>query len=175
MKITVAEAVSRLDERGVLDRIKHPQAEQIIPYVEALIGRPLPTDLTDLYQLGVAQIVEFEAILPVWNDRVGWRTPDSLVTELLHANAIPLFGDGCGSRFALDLTLGVETPAVYFFDHEDGFEFPSWAAGSSLGSFLLLAADHDRAIEEKWPEKWELAIDPDIDKCPRARAIWAAD
>lgn len=94
MKITVAEAVSRLDERGVLDRIRHPQAEEIIPYVEALIGRPLPTDLADLYQLGVAQIVDFDAILPVWNDRVGWRTPDSLVTELLHANAIPLFGDG---------------------------------------------------------------------------------
>jgi len=65
-------------------------------------------------------------------------------------------------------------PAVYFFDHEDSYERPHWAAGSSLGAFLLLLADGDRAHAEAWPQKWELSIDPDIEKCPRAPAIWAA-
>lgn len=174
MRISVAKAMEHLEGRGLLSCFRRPWPEQIIPYVEGLIGRPLPQDLVDLYREGIAEIVEYAAIVPVWNDRVGWRTPESLVTELLHVDAIPLFYDGCGSKFALDLTPGVETPAVYFFDHDDRSGFPSWAAGSSLGAFLLLAADHDRAIEEGWPEKWELAIDPDIDKCPRARAIWAA-
>ena len=63
---------------------------------------------------------------------------------------------------------------MYFFDACDLYATPQWAAGSSLGAFLLLLADHDRSYDEKWPKKWELRIDPDIDKCPRARAIWAA-
>jgi hypothetical protein len=37
---------------------------------------------------------------------------------------------------------------------------------------MLLAADHDKAYAEDWPERWQLSIDPDIDKCPRAPAIW---
>jgi hypothetical protein len=49
-----------------------------------------------------------------------------------------------------------------------------WAAGSSLGAFLLLLADGDRAHREAWPPKWELAIDPDLEKCLRAPAIWNA-
>jgi hypothetical protein len=61
---------------------------------------------------------------------------------------------------------------VYFFDHQDEYERPRWAAGSSLGAFLLLYADHDRAYAEDRPDGWELEIDPDIDKCPRAPAIW---
>jgi hypothetical protein len=65
-------------------------------------------------------------------------------------------------------------PAVYFFDHEREFRTPQWAAGSSLGAFLLLLADGDRAHREGWPPKWELAIDPAPDKCPRAPAIWNA-
>lgn len=107
-------------------------------------------------------------------ERAGRRTPDSLVTELLHADAVPLFGDGCGNLYGLDLTLGVEVPAVYFFDHERSYEKPEWAAGSSVGAFLLLLADSDRAYAEGWPSRWELGIDPDIEKCPRAPAIWAA-
>ena len=189
MKISIADAMGRLEGRcvevrrswppkveskPVISRFRHAKAGTIIPYVQALVGRPLPLDLIDFYREEIASINEYAAISPVWSDYVGWRTPDSLVTELLHVNAIPLFYDGCGSKFALDLTPGVETPGVYFFDHEDAFEFPSWAAASSLGAFLLLAADHDRALDEKWPEKWELKIDPDIDKCPRAPPIWAA-
>jgi hypothetical protein len=143
--------------------------------VQALVGRPLPQDLVDFYHQDIAAICDFGAIAPVWNDHVGWRTPDRLVTELLHVNAIPLFYDGCGNKFALDLTPGVETPAVYFFDQATMWEVPEWCAGSSLGAFLLLAADADQAFEEGWPEKWQLQVDPDIDNQPRARAIWNAD
>lgn len=174
MRIAVPDALQRLEGRGDLRRFRNSQADKIISYVQSLVGRALPQDLIDFYREGIAGVAHCDAIAPAWNDHVGWRNPESLVTELLPVNAIPLFYDGCGSKFALDLTPGVETPAVYFFDHEDRSGGPSWAAGSSLGAFLLLAADHDRAIEEEWPEKWELAIDPDIDKCPRARAIWAA-
>jgi hypothetical protein len=93
-------------------------------------------------------------------------------TALLHVQAVPIFFDGCGSLYGLDLSSGDLTPAVYFFDHEDEFSKPHWAAGSSLGAFLLLLADHDRAYRENWSERWQLAIDPDLDNCPRAPAIW---
>ena len=111
---------------------------------------------------------------PHWNERVGWRTPDELVTKLLHAEAVPIFDDGCGNFFGLDLTPDVEVPAIYFFDYERSYERPEWAAGSSVGAFLLLLAVSDRAYAERWPLRWELNIDPDIEKCPRAPTIWAA-
>jgi hypothetical protein len=40
--------------------------------------------------------------------------------------------------------------------------------------FLLLLADHDRSYDENWPQRWELKVDPDIERCPRAPAIWNA-
>lgn len=172
MRIPVAEALRRLEGRGVVTHFRRHYPEKILPYVSHLIGRQLPEELVDLYRANVAGIDYCDAISPTWSDYVGWRTPDTLVTELLHVNAIPLFYDGCGNKFALDLTPGVATPAVYFF--ESWRESPSYCAGSSLGAFMLLAADHDRAYREGWPEKWELEIDPDIDKQPRARAIWNA-
>jgi hypothetical protein len=125
----------------------------------------------DFYRERIATLGAFYAQTPEWNDRAGWRSPDSLVTRLVHANAAPLFDDGCGDLYGLDLTPS-EAPAVYFFDHEDGFERPRWAAGSSLGAFLLILANTDRAHAEGWPERWELNIDPDIENCPRAPAIW---
>lgn len=97
------------------------------------------------------------------------------VTELAQVSAVPLFNDGCGNLFGLDLLSGNSVPAVYFFDHEVGFEKPEYAAGSALGPFLLLLAQHDQAIQEGRAPGWELTVDPDIDKCPRAPPIWLAD
>jgi hypothetical protein len=74
----------------------------------------------------------------------------------------------------LDVSRATDHAAVYFFDHDSGFESPNYAAGSSIGTFLLLLAEHDAAMEEKRPQGWELAIDPDLDKCPRAPPIWRA-
>lgn len=141
----------------------------------ALLGGRIPADLEAFYRENIYAVGEFRAVSPVWNDHVGWRTPDSHVTELLHAQAVPIMGDGCGNLYGLDLTSGDKTPAVYFFDHEYVFDRPLYAAGSSLGAFLLLMGDHDRAFDEGWPERWELSIDPDLDKCPRAPPIWLAD
>jgi hypothetical protein len=89
--------------------------------------------------------------------------------------AIPLFWDGCGSLDGVDVSQATDHPAVYFFDHEDGWEKPACVAGSSIGVFLLLLAEHDAAIDEKRPPGWELTIDPDLGKCPRAPPIWLAD
>jgi hypothetical protein len=97
-----------------------------------------------------------------------------MLRALLPAQAVPIFFDGAGNLYALDLSSGVASPAVYFFDHEDLFERPRWAAGSSLGHFLLLLGQHDQAIDEGRAPGWELGIDPDIDKCPRAPPIWLA-
>lgn len=174
MRIPVAEAARQLEERGLLVRERQDHSGRIIAHVQTLLGRPLPEDLFDFYRERIAEIDGFSAQTPGWNDWVGWRSPDSLVTELLHADAVPLFGDECGNLYGLDLTPGVEIPAVYFFDHENSFEKPEWAAGSSLGAFMLLFADSDRAFLENWPPRWELAIDPDLEKCPRAPALWAA-
>jgi hypothetical protein len=173
MRIPVSEAARQLEDRGLLVRERQDHSVRIVAHVRTLLDRPLPEDLVDFYRERIAKIDELSARSPGWNDWVGWRSPDSLVTELLHADAVPLFGDGSGNLYGLDLTPGIETPAVYFFDHENGFEKPEWAAGSSLGAFMLLLAVNDRAALENWPPRWELAIDPDIEKCPRAPAIWA--
>jgi hypothetical protein len=174
MRIPVAEAAREIEARGMLRRLRHDQSDRIIDYVGATLGRTIPPDLADFYRERIEGIGDFTAQSPAWNAYVGWQDSRSLVTELQPAGAISLFDDGCGSLYGLDLMSGEDIPAVYFFDHEDRFEFPSFAAGSSLGAFLLLLADHDRSYREGWPEKWELKIDPDIDKCKRARAIWAA-
>jgi hypothetical protein len=175
LRIPVREAVRQLEARGLLKRERHDHADRIIEHVRGLIGRELPEDLIDFYRERIASVGDFPSMTPHWNERVGWRSPDSLVTELLNADAVPLFGDGCGNLYGLDLTPSVQTPAVYFFDHERSFEKPEWAAGSSLGAFLLILADSDRAYSEHWPPHWELKIDPDIESCSRAPAIWAAN
>ena len=173
MNISVAEAARRLEDRGAIVRQRRDHSERHIEFARTVLGRELPDELTQFYRERIASMGDFTAQVPVWNDHVGWRSPSSLLTRLLGAEAVPLFDDGCGNLFGLDLTIGAEPRAVYFFDHERGFERPEWAAGSSLGSFLLLLGDHDRAIEEGWPTGWELAIDPDLDKCPRAPPIFA--
>lgn len=173
----VPEAVLELELRGVLRRHRRDDSARIIDHVRTLLGRELPADLEDFYRERVAKVGDFLAVAPVWNDHAGWRTPDSEVTELLAAGAVPVFLDGCGNLFGLDLTSGGATPAVYFFDHEGPrpFDRPIYAAGSSLGAFLLLLAEHDHAVEEGRPTGWELLMDPDIDNCPRAPPLWRAD
>jgi hypothetical protein len=175
MKITVAAASRQLEGRGLLTRKRQDDSGRIIELVGGLIRRPLPSDLVEFYRENIWRLGQFHAETPMWNDYVGWHGSEAIVASLLHASAVPLFDDGCGNYFGLDMTDGVDVPAVYFFGHEDDYEKPTYAAGSSLGAFLLLLADHDRAIEEGWPDKWELGIDPDLEKCPRAPAIWAAD
>lgn len=174
MRVAVSDVAKQLEGRGLLKWEPHDHAGRVIEHVQSLLKRELPADLADFYRERILRIGDFYAMTPEWNDHVGWRSPDSLVTQLLHVNAAPLFDDGCGSLYGLDLTPGVGTPAVYFFDHERGYEQPEWAAGSSLGAFLLILADQDRAHAERWPQKWELGIDPDLERCPRAPAIWAA-
>lgn len=174
MRIPVSEAAHELEARGALRRRRHGHPERVIAHVGALLGCELPQDLIDFYNENIDSIGEFTAQVPVWNDHVGWRTEDRWTTILLPAFAAPLFDDGCGNLYGLDLTSGGETPAVYFFDSCDLYATPQWAAGSSLGAFLHLLADSDRAYDEGWPAKWQLRIDPDLEKCPRAPAIWAA-
>jgi hypothetical protein len=177
LRISVADAAGLLEQRGTLTRGRSDHSARVIERVSELLGRELPQDLADFYRERIERVGEFWAISPIWNDRVGWRTSDTVVNELLNAQAVPIFGDGCGNLFGVDLTPGVEVPAVYFFEHEGPYPFakPEYAVGSSLGAFLLLLADHDRALDERWPAKWELSIDPDIDKCPRAPPLWLAD
>lgn len=174
MRVPVRDAAAQLEARGLLVRCRHDYSERIIEHVRQLLGRDLPTDLIDFYRERISRIGEFAAQVPTWNSHVGWRSPDALVTKLLPADAVPVFDDGCGSLYGLDLMPNVEVPAVYFFDHDDGFETPQFAAGSSLGAFLFLLAEKDRAAIEDWPERWQSKIDPDITACPRAPAIWLA-
>jgi hypothetical protein len=144
----------------------------VIPFVREMLGRDLPPDLEDFYRAHIARIDGNPAIVPVWNDWVGWRDWGAQIKELLHVDAVPLVLEGCGNLFGLDLTPGEPSPAVYFFDHETQFDKPEYAAGSSLGAFLLLLAEEDRAYEEGWQIGWQLEIDPELNRCPRARAVW---
>lgn len=175
MKIEIAEAAHRLEAQGLLERSSYDHSARIVDRVREQIGRELPQDLIDFYRERIARVGEFHAIAPIWNDRVGWRPMTVQSTDLLHAQAIPIFFDGSGSLFGLDLASGEAVPAVYFFDHEQDFQDPQWAAGSSLGAFLLLLGAKDHAFLERWPSRWELSIDPDIERCPRAPAIWNAE
>jgi hypothetical protein len=174
LKISIKEAAQSLQERGLLVREKTDQSELVIDRVRELLGRPLPQDLIDFYLERIAAVGEFDTIAPSWNDWVGWGKDVVTVADLKHAEAVPIFFDGCGNLFGLDLSSGAETPAVYFFDHEHEFDRPRYAAGSSLGAFLLLLGEEDLAFREKRPPGWQLTIDPDLDKCPRAPPIWRA-
>jgi hypothetical protein len=172
--IEVAAAARELENKGLLRRHRSDNSERIIRQVGQQLGHKLPEDLEALYRERISRVGEFEAIAPIWNGRMGWRHVAVEATHLLPSQAVPIFSDGCGSLYGLDLSAGTAVPAVYFFDHEDEFAAPRWAAGSSLGTFLLLLGESDRAGREGWPARWELAIDPDLDKCPRAPAIWNA-
>jgi hypothetical protein len=175
MTISVSEAARILEERGALGRRRKNQAEWVIDFVGELIGRPIPADLAEFYRENIEWVDAFRTTIPVWNDYVGRVTDDAAIDRLLAAKAVPIFWDGCGSLYGVDVSEASDHPAVYFFDHERGWDRPAYAAGSSIGSFLLLLADHDRALDEKRSPGWELAIDPDVDKCPRAPPIWLAD
>lgn len=172
MRISVAEAARVLEERGVLKRLRNDQSERVIPFVREVLGRDLPADLEDFYRAHIATIDGNPALVPVWSEWGGWRDWGETIKRLLDANAVPLVLEGCGNLFGLDLSPGESNPAVYLFDHETHFDRPEYAAGSSLGAFLLLLADEDRAYDEGWPEGWQLTIDPDLNLCPRARAVW---
>lgn len=172
MRISVAEAARVLEERGVLKRLRNDQSERVIPFVREVLGRDLPADLEDFYRAHIATIDGNPVLVPVWSEWGGWRDWGETIKRLLDANAVPLVLEGCGNLFGLDLSPGESNPAVYLFDHETHFDRPEYAAGSSLGAFLLLLADEDRAYDEGWPGGWQLTIDPDLNLCPRARAVW---
>ena len=174
MHIDVAAAAEELEREGLLRRRRSDDSDRIIHRVSQELDLRLPADLEALYREGISRVGEFEAIAPIWNDRVGWRHVAIGTTRLLSSQAVPIFSDGCGSLYGLDLSTGDTPPAVYFFDHEDRFATPRWAAGSSVGAFLLLLGAGDRAGREGWSPKWELSIDPDLERCPRAPAIWNA-
>ena len=173
MGFTVHEASRRLEAQGMLRRRQEGNPDGLVAYVRALLGDQMPADLEALYREGIEAVGDFRAILPKWNDRPE-RRREGMLRALLNAQAVPIFSDGAGSLYGLDLSSGAATPAVYFFDHEDLFERPHWAAGSSLGRFLLLLGQQDQALEEGRTPGWERDIDPDIDKCPRAPPIWRA-
>ncbi len=174
MSISVAAAARELEGRQLLTRMRKNQPERIISRIRELVGGDLPEDLIDFYHEQISKVAEYSSILPDWNPFVGWRTADDVFIRLLSHNAIPIFADDFGNLYGLDLSRSPACPAVYFFDHDREDLGPIYAAGSSLGAFMLLLAEQDRAFEEGWPPCWELAIDPDLESCPRAPPIWAA-
>ena len=88
--------------------------------------------------------------------------------------AVEVFSDGSGNAYVLDLSGRQEPPGVYFIDHDYWPARLECAMGSSLGAFLLIIGEETRADEanETKPPRWELAIDPDIEKCERAGPSW---
>jgi len=175
MVLTVFEAASQLEKKGLLVRAKYDQSEKIISHLNDLMGQNVPDDLADFYRARIQKVNFFRALVPSWNPYVGWTMPQDEIELLKPHDAMPLFYDGCGSIYGLDLTPGLSTPSVYLFDHESADGGPTHAAGSSLARFLLLLAIQERAFEEGWPVRWELQIDPDLGSCSRAPPHWAVD
>ncbi len=174
MTIAVSEAAKILEARGALRWARKDHSDWVIDFVAGQIGQPLPADLAEFYRANIEKIGDFNTTIPIWDPHMGSVADDADIGRLLPAKAVPIFGDGCGSLYGVDLSSGEESPAVYFFDHENAFEFPSYAAGSSIGTFVLLLAEKDDAHRDGRPPNWALAIDPDIDKCPRAPPVWLA-
>jgi hypothetical protein len=173
MDVSVQEACRTLEAQGALRRRLKGSPDGLVAYVRELLGDQMPADLEALYREGVEAIGDFRAVIPNWNERPE-RRREGLLRALLPAQAVPIFSDGAGSLYGLALTSGVASSAVYFFVHEDLFERPRWAAGSSLGHFLLLLGQHDQAIDEGRAPGWEKSIDPNIDRCAWAPPIWLA-
>lgn len=171
---SIADVAKALEQRHELIRARVDHSARIIEHVSDELGEQLPEDLKALYRELILRVGDFLAIVPTWSERAGWRAGMVETTFLLPERAVPIFSEGCGSLYGVDLDAGDAKPAVYFFDHQDAFSRPSWAAGSSIATFLLLLADSDRAHRESWPPRWELAIDADLERCPRAPAIWNA-
>ncbi len=170
---SVTAVIASLDGAALLRRGSTERSDERAAYVSGAIGRLCPPDLAEFYGESVAQLADFLAILPEWTIGGGWRSRYADVTALLHVDAVPIFLDGAGSFYGADLSDGGGC-AVYFFDHDDGFARPRWAAGSSIATFLRLLAEHDRAVEEGRPKGWELSVDPDLVNCSRAPPIWLA-
>jgi hypothetical protein len=174
MTVSVPQAAHMLEQRGTLSRRRKNQSEWVIEFVGGLIGKAIPADLAEFYRENIDRVGDFDTTIPVWNDYVSRVTDDGCIDWLLPAKAIPLFSDGCGNLWGMDVSTATDHPSVYFFDKADAWEKPSYAAGSTIGTFLLLLAEHDTALDEKRTPGWELKIDPDLAKCTRAPPIWLA-
>ena len=70
MKIGVADAARRLEQRGALERVRTNDTARIIEHVRSQLGRDSPGELEDFYRARIARVGEFHAITPIWNDRV---------------------------------------------------------------------------------------------------------
>lgn len=138
-----------------------------------LLSNQTPADLDAYQDESVAAVDNFRTVLPKLNQRCE-LCQEVMIRVLAPAQAVPIFWDGAGRLYGLDLFSEAASPAVYFFDHEGPFDRPRWAASPSLGRFLLLPGEQDQALEEGRTPGWEREIDPDIDKCPRAPPIWRA-
>jgi hypothetical protein len=172
MRISVSAAVEQLVAQELIERERHGDPDSVVDHVCQLIGRAVPSDLADLYREEIRFVGDFRAVYPTFNQRMGWDPDnDATITRLLDAKVVPIFFDGVGNLYAFDVDPAVQTPAVYLFDHEREFALEH-IAGTSLGSFLLILGDMDRAIAEDWPEGWQLRIDPDLDKSSKAPPEW---
>jgi hypothetical protein len=169
--ISVSEAAHQLEKRGLLTRRRRKFEIQVIDFVSEQLGRPVPPELAEFYAENIDYICDAGAICPTWNPWVGF---EPVYPDLWNAlpDAVPLFTDGNGSLFGLDLLDAGPRRGVYFFDHIDSFKFPAWPAGSSLATFLLFLGDRDRALQEGWPDDWMEKIDPEIKNCPRVEPRW---
>lgn len=173
-RVPVSDAARQLEERGLLTRWKGPdQSDRVIPYMEELLGRRLPADLVDFYRERIASVGDFGSYLPVWNDYVGWKSDPEWITRHLDLAAAEIFSDDLGS-YVLDLSGRQEPPGVYFVDNDYWPARLDTAMGSSLGAFLLVIGEEVRARQAgaTLPPRWELAVDPDIEKCERAGPSW---
>src|SRR5262245_4869523 len=107
---SMEDACRLLEVRGALKRHRHDHSVQVIEHVTELIGGWVPPELAAFYRERVSQVADFLAVAPVWNDRIGWRSEDWVVTQLLHVQAVPILSDGCGSLFGVDLSDRIARP-----------------------------------------------------------------
>lgn len=113
MVVSFAEAVRALEARGQLTRHKYGgDATRLKLMLTEVFGPQHPGELAEFYGQAIASLGEFHAVSPGWSDRCGWGESAEILSDLMDVGAAPLFNDGCGNIYGLDLTADDATPAV---------------------------------------------------------------
>lgn len=109
---SIADVAKALEQRHELVRARVDHSAQIIEHVSDEMGQQLPEDLKAFYRERIARIGDFLAVAPIWSERAGWRAGMVATTALLPARAVPIFSDGCGSFYGVDLDAGMRLPST---------------------------------------------------------------
>lgn len=137
--------------------------EEEIADFEARNGVQVPQEMREWLCLGPGtyEVEESYRLHPIWRDK-GW---------------IPIARDGFGSDYVLDTACSVEsrpgqppTHPVYFMNHADDDERPSYVVASSFETFLDFMHEERKAFSQDEDSYWPFDKEKVLEKDPGLKA-----